>query len=93
MIKTFACKKTRTLHETNIAHRRFRAFARQAKRKLMMLNAATAEQDLTAPPGNRLEKLGGNRAGQSSIRINDQWRLCFRWHNGDAYDVEICDYH
>lgn len=93
MIKSFACRKTRALHETNKAHRQFRPFALQAKRKLMMLNAAIKYQDLTSPPGNRLEKLSGNREGQSSIRINDQWRLCFRWHQGDAHDVEICDYH
>jgi len=59
----------------------------------MMLDAATRYQDLTSPPGNRLEKLGGNRAGQSSIRINDQWRVCFVWREGNAHDVEICDYH
>ncbi|MBZ0130065.1 MAG: type II toxin-antitoxin system RelE/ParE family toxin [Rhodobacteraceae bacterium] len=93
MIKGFACKKTERLHETGQAHSRFRSFARQAKRKLAMLHAAAAYRDLTAPPGNRLEKLGGDRVGQSSIRINNQWRICFRWQDGDAYDVEICDYH
>ncbi len=93
MIKSFACKKTRALHDTSTVHRNFRAFARQAKQKLMMLNAATAYVDLTSPPGNRLEKLGGDRAGQSSIRINDQWRVCFVWREGNAHDVEICDYH
>jgi proteic killer suppression protein len=58
-----------------------------------MLDAAQALQDLSVPPGNRLEKLSGDRAGQYSIRINDQWRVCFRWEEGNAYDVEIADYH
>lgn len=62
-------------------------------RKLRMLDAATSINDLRVPPGNRLERLGGGRAGQYSIRINRQWRICFRWHAGDAYDVEIVDYH
>lgn len=93
MIKSFTCRRTRTLFDTNIAHRQFRPFARQAKRKLLMLDAATDVIDLRSPPSNRLEKLSGDRAGQYSIRINDQWRITFRWHNGDAHDVEICDYH
>ncbi len=58
-----------------------------------MLDAATSLPDLRLPPGNRLERLRGNRVGQHSIRINDQWRICFRWRKGDAYDVEIVDYH
>ncbi len=58
-----------------------------------MLNNASALQDLRAPPNNRLEKLGGNRAGQFSIRVNERWRICFRWDDGDAYDVEVVDYH
>ncbi len=93
MLKTFATKHTQALHQTGQPARQHRAFARQAKRKLAMLNAATDVRDLTSPPGNRLEKLSGDRAGQYSIRINDQWRICFRWDQGDAYDVEICDYH
>jgi proteic killer suppression protein len=64
-----------------------------ALRKLRMLDAAMRLSDLRVPPGNRLERLRGKRAGQHSIRINDQWRVCFRWHEGDAYDVEIVDYH
>ena len=64
-----------------------------ALRKLRMLDAATRLDDLRVPPGNRLEALKGARAGQFSIRINDQWRVCFRWQNGHAYDVEIADYH
>jgi proteic killer suppression protein len=62
-------------------------------RKLRVLDAATSTDDLRAPPGNRLEKLRGDRAGQWSIRVNDQWRLCFQWRDGDAYAVELVDYH
>lgn len=65
----------------------------RALRKLQILHAATDLRDLMVPPGNRLERLKGDRAGQWSIRINDQWRVCFRWEAGDAHDVEICDYH
>ena len=64
-----------------------------ARRKLKWLDAATALRDLASPPGNRLEALSGNRQGQHSIRINDQWRICFRWSEGGADDVEIVDYH
>ena len=63
------------------------------KRKLLLLDAAETLEDLRIPPGNRLERLSGNRQGQHSIRINDQWRICFRWSEGDAYEVEIVDYH
>ena len=66
---------------------------RIALRKLLLLDAAEKVEDLRIPPGNRLEKLFGNRIGQHSIRINDQWRICFHWSEGDAYDVEIVDYH
>jgi proteic killer suppression protein len=66
---------------------------RRAHRKLLLLNAAQRLDELRVPPGNRLERLAGDRAGQHSIRINDQWRICFRWKDGDAHDVEICDYH
>lgn len=66
---------------------------RVARRKLVMLNAATRIEDLRVPPNNRLEKLRGDRAGQWSIRINEQWRVCFDWDAGTAYDVEIVDYH
>ena len=93
MIKTFACKHTEKLHTAGQPARQFRPFARQAKCKLLMLHAAAEERDLRSPPGNRLGKLSGDRAGQYSIRINDQWRICFRWEEGGAYDVEICDYH
>ena len=66
---------------------------RQAQRKLVMLNNATTVNDLSAPPGNRLERLSGDRSGQYSIRVNDQWRICFRWENGNASEVELVDYH
>ena len=72
---------------------RFRAFERIARRKLLLLHRAKSLDDLRVPPGNRLEALRGNRKGQHSIRINDQWRICFVWAQGDARDVEIVDYH
>jgi proteic killer suppression protein len=73
--------------------RRFARFERIARRKLLMLDAATYLNELRSPPGNRLEALKGGRKGQHSIRINDQWRVCFRWKDGDAWDVEIVDSH
>ena len=66
---------------------------RVALRKLRMLDAAVGLEDLRVPPGNRPERLRGDRAGQHSIRVNDRWRICLRWRNGNAYDVEIVDYH
>lgn len=72
---------------------RFQAFERQARRKLLLIDAATRLDDLRVPPGNRLEALAGDRKGQHSIRVNKQWRICFRWRAGDAHDVEIVDYH
>jgi toxin HigB-1 len=72
---------------------RFRAIERAARRKLLYLHAAERLEDLRVPPGNRLEALKGDRSGQHSIRINDQWRLCFVWRGGHAYEVEIVDYH
>lgn len=73
--------------------KRFRAFESVARRKLDLLNAAATLEFLRVPPGNRLEALKGDRKGQFSIRINDQWRICFRFEDGNAYDVEIVDYH
>jgi proteic killer suppression protein len=70
-----------------------RAIERPARRKLLYLSQARTLGDLMAPPGNRLEALKGDRKGQHSIRINDQWRICFRWSDGHAFDVEIVDYH
>ena len=73
--------------------RRWSAIERAARRKLELLHASIKLKDLRVPPGNRLEKLKGDRLGQHSIRINDQWRICFVWKGSDAYDVEIVDYH
>lgn len=73
--------------------RRFQAVSRATKRKLDQLDNATALRDLAGLPGNRLEALADDRAGRHSIRINDQWRICFRWEDGEAHDVEIVDYH
>jgi proteic killer suppression protein len=92
MIKTFGDKDAAALFEGS-APKRFRAFQDQAERKLAMLDAATCLEFLRSPPGNRLEKLSGDRKGQHSIRINGQFRICFVWRDGDAYDVEIVDYH
>jgi len=92
MIKTFHCRDTQALFEGKCP-RRFKAFANVAERKLQMLNDAYALEDLRAPPGNRLEALRGGRKGQWSIRINDQWRVCFRFEDGNAFDVQIIDYH
>ncbi len=92
MIKGFADRNTEALFQRK-PRKRFRPFARVALRKLLILNAASSLDDLKVPPGNRSEKLKGDRKGQYSIRINDQWRVCFRWQGGDAYDVEIVDYH
>jgi len=72
---------------------RYRALERQARRKLLLLDGAGTLKDLRQPPGNRLEALKGDRRGQYSIRINDQWRICFFWHDGGAEQVEIVDYH
>jgi toxin HigB-1 len=91
MIKSFRCRETERLSQDQIVLR-FKAFERVARRKLNLLIAASTLRDLRVPPGNRLEALHGNRAGQYSIRINDQWRICFRWDDG-AEDVEIVDYH
>ncbi len=94
MIKGFADRNTEALFQRK-PRKRFRPLARVALRKLLILHAASSLDDLKVPPGNRLEKLKGDRKGrgQYSIRINDRWRVCFRWKGGDAYDVEIVDYH
>lgn len=92
MIRTFRCKDTEALFQ-DTAVPRFRNIERVARRKLMYLDQACSLEDLMVPPGNRLEALKGNRSGQYSIRINDQWRICFRWKNGEIRDVEIVDYH
>ena len=92
MIRSFKDRDTARLFDDELVVR-FRAIERQARRKLLYLHRARTIQDLNVPPGNRLEALRGDRKGQHSIRINDQWRICFRWKDGDAYDVEIVDYH
>jgi toxin HigB-1 len=92
VIKSFRSANAQALlNDYSVA--RWRAIERPARRKLIYLNQARSLQDLMAPPGNRLEALKGNRKGQHSIRINDQWRICFRWSDGHAHDVEIVDYH
>lgn len=93
MIRSFADKEAEKIWR-GLASRRLPAVIQQvARRKLRMLNSAVTLDDLRIPPANRLEALKGNRKGQHSIRINDQWRVCFRWRDGDAHDVEIVDYH
>jgi proteic killer suppression protein len=92
MIRTFRCKDTEALFNRQ-GCLRFQSIENAARRKLTILNNAQSLQDLRVPPGNRLEGLSGQRRGQHSIRINDQWRLCFVWRDRDAYDVEIVDYH
>lgn len=92
MIKSFRCADTQALFETG-KNRRFSAIANVAMRKLTQFDAAETLDFLRAPPGNRLETLKGDRSGQYSIRINDQFRLCFRWTASGAEDVEIVDYH
>jgi len=93
MIKTFADKETEKLFRRTFSRKLPQNLQRAARMKLEILDATEVLQDLRVPPGNRLEKLSGEREGQHSIRINDQWRICFVWKEGNAYDVEITDYH
>jgi proteic killer suppression protein len=93
VIKSFADRETEALFLGQPVRRLPPQIPRLALRKLLILDAADGVQDLRTPPGNRLEKLKGDRAGQYSIRINDQWRICFEWRDGDAYSVEMTDYH
>jgi proteic killer suppression protein len=93
VIRSFADLGTERLFLTARSRRLPGDVIQRAKRKLQILDSATDLKDLASPPGNRLESLRGDREGQHSIRINDQFRLCFRWENGDAYDVEVADYH
>jgi proteic killer suppression protein len=92
MIKSFRCRDTQALFEGSCP-KRFKAISAAAERKLQMLDGAKALKDLKSPPGNRLEPLKGKRKGQWSIRINDRWRVCFRFVEGQAVDVEVVDYH
>ena len=93
MIRSFACPETERLFNDETSRRLPTQIQRAARRKLLLLHQARRLEDLRAPPGNRLEALKSDRNGQHSIRINDQWRICFRWEAGDAYGVEIVDYH
>lgn len=93
MIHSFRDKETQRVHLREGSRKLPPDILRAAQRKLAMLDAAELVDDLRMPPGNRLEKLSGSREGQYSIRINDQWRICFRWKDGGAHDVEIVDYH
>ncbi len=93
MIKSFADRRTQELYLAGKAKRIPVDVARRAARKLEYVDLAARLDDLKVPPGNRLEALSGDRAGQHSIRVNDQWRICFRFIDGDAHDVEFCDYH
>ena len=93
MIRSFADAETERLFLSGRRRRLGPDVVERAKRKLLVLDSATELKDLASPPGNRLEALRGNRQGQHSIRINDQFRICFRWENGDAYEVEVTDYH
>ena len=93
MIKSFRNRDTERVFDRQRVRRWPSGVLRAALRKLLILDAAENLADLRVPPGNRLERLRGSREGQRSIRINDQWRICFRWRGGDAYDVEIVDYH
>ena len=93
MIEDFADTETEKIFQGIVSKKLPRDIQKTARRKLLYLHDAENLQDLLAPPGNRLEKLHGDRAGQHSIRINDQWRICFEWHQGRAREVEIVDYH
>jgi proteic killer suppression protein len=92
VIRSFAEKQTRALFETGVS-RRWNSIARVAVRKLVQIDSVTTLDELNVPPGNRLEALKGDWEGLHSIRINDQWRICFRWQSDGVHDVEIVDYH
>lgn len=93
MVRSFRCSETEKSYRRMHSRKLPQGIQRVAMRKLWMLDAATELSELRVPPNNRLEVLHGNRRGQHSIRVNQQWRICFRWRSGDAYDVEIVDYH
>ena len=93
VIRSYLGRDTQAVAERRLVRRFSESLQRQAQRKLMLINNSKDLNDLRVPPGNRLEALTGDRAGQHSIRINDQWRICFTWNDGDAYEVEIVDYH
>jgi toxin HigB-1 len=93
MIESFKCKETERVFRREYSRKLPISIQRPAFRKLRMLNRSSTVEDLRVPPGNRLEALLGGRKGQHSIRINDQWRICFVWRDGNAYEVEVVDYH
>lgn len=93
MIRSFKSREAEKIFNRQRSRKLPQDIQQVALRKLRMLNRAMTLQDLRVPPANRLEKLSGDRAGQYSIRINDQWRICFEWQDGDAHNVEIVDYH
>ena len=93
MIKTFNCKETEKIFNREFSKKFPQDIQRVALRKLRMINRANILNDLKVPPANRLESLRGERKGQFSIRINDQWRICFKWNDGEVNNVEIVDYH
>ena len=93
MIKSFRDKDAESVFKRKRVRRLSRPVQKVTQRKLDLIEAAEVIEDLRVPPGNRLEKLSGNRKGQYSIRVNDQWRICFLWQSGQAVDVEIVDYH
>ena len=93
MIKSFRGKDAEQVFKRLFVKKLSAELQRLAYRKLLLIDSVDTVEELKVPPGNRLEKLSGDRKGQHSVRINDQFRICFRWRNGDAYDVEIMDYH
>ncbi|MGD9049539.1 MAG: type II toxin-antitoxin system RelE/ParE family toxin [Anaerolineae bacterium] len=93
MIRSFKCKETEKIFARHRSRKLPHDMQQVALRKLRMLNRAANLNDLRVPPANRLEKLKGDREGQYSIRINEQWRICFEWRDGDSFNVEIVDYH
>lgn len=93
MVKSFADRRTEELFRIGRAKRFPPDVARRAARKLEYVHLAVTLDDLKVPPGNRLHALKGDRRGQHAITVNDQWRICFRWVDGDAHEVEVCDYH
>ena len=93
MILSFACSETERLFNAELSRKIPPSIQRSARRKLLALHAATELRQMAVPAGNRLEALKGDRKGQHSVRVNEQWRICFRWQDANAYDVEIVDYH
>jgi proteic killer suppression protein len=93
VILSFACAETERIFRAELSRRFPQDIQRGARRKLLALHAATELRQMAVPPGNHLEALKGGRKGQHSVRVNDQWRICFRWHESNAVDVEMVDYH